>query len=366
LLTLNNNPIGGANLFFNNSNFTFDANGSINFSLSDGEYPIVINASGYKEHSSSFIVLDADTSIIVQLLSLIVNYFSNGGTGDDFSETTDGSNYVITENLFTRTAYTFSHWNTSPDNSGTTYAENESIILGYSDIDLYAIWTPVNYNIIYHLNGGINHTNNPFIYNIESDINLLAASKPSLYFATWLDADSNRVHKIEKGTTGDIELWAVFTTEPTYFIDYFNLENASHNNHSFYTKFDLPLTFTNAYKKGYEFLAWYEDSLLTKQITTIPAGSAKNYEIYAKWGGLIEYSIIYNLDGGQNNSSNPDNYTIESNPIIFEPPVKTKAGADFDGWYSDIALTNRITGIPTHKWQYWRYHPVCKMGIRCF
>ncbi|MBW6537064.1 MAG: leucine-rich repeat protein, partial [Mariniphaga sp.] len=340
----NNKPIGGAELFFDNSNFNIDTNGKITFNLPDGNYPIVINSSGYKESSSTFTVLDADTSIIVQLQSVIVNYFSNGGTGVDFSETTDGSNYVITENLYTRTAYTFSHWNTNPDNSGMTYTENESITLGYSDIDLYAIWTPVNYNITYHLNGGINHTNNPTIYNIESDINLLAASKPSLYFATWLDADSNRVNKIEKGTTGDIELWAVFTPEPTYFIDYFNLENASHNNHSFYTKFDLPLSFTNAYKKGYEFLAWYEDSLLTKQITTIPAGSAKNYEIYAKWGGLIEYSITYNLDGGQNNSSNPDNYTIESNPIVFESP--TKAGANFDGWYSDIALTNRITGIP--------------------
>jgi uncharacterized repeat protein (TIGR02543 family) len=344
VVDINNNPIGGADLFFNDSVFTFDSNGSIHFNLPNGEYPIVINAAGYQESTSSFTILDADTVIIVTLNPLFVNYFANGGTGVDFSETSYGSNYTVKENLFSLSAYTFSHWSTKPDNSGQSYSEKESITLGYSDIDLFAIWKPVNYRIIYHLDGGINHPDNPSSYTIESEIILLGASKTSLYFATWLDADSNRVQRIEKGYTGDIELWAVFTTEPTYFIDYYNLENASHNNQSFYTKFDLPFVFTDAFKRGYEFLAWYQDSLFTKQIITILVGSKKNYEVYAKWGGLIDYTITYNLDGGLNSSANPYIYTIESSSIRFESPSKT--GANFIGWYRDSTHTNEITGIP--------------------
>ncbi len=289
-------------------------------------------------------MLDSDTAIIVKLYRVLINYYPNGGFGNAFTDTSFGNTFTTHNNPFTRDAYTFSHWNTHLDNTGIQYKENESFELSYTDIDLYAIWKPIDYNIIYHLDGGINAPDNPEKYNIESEINFLPASKTSLYFATWIDADSNRVSRIEKGNTGEIELWAVFTPEPTYFIDYYNLENAFHANQSFYTKFDLPFTFTVANKKGYEFTGWYEDSLFTIPITSIPEGSTSNYDIYARWGGAIHYVIHYELDGGSNNDSNPISYTIESENIIFESP--SKAAARFDGWYADKEFKIQINNIP--------------------
>jgi uncharacterized repeat protein (TIGR02543 family) len=123
------------------------------------------------------------------------------------------------------------------------------------------------------------------------------------------------------------------------------LENAGHNNQSIYTKFDLPFAFTEAHKKGYEFTGWYEDALFANKITSIPDGSKKNYDIYAKWGSPTGYSITYGLDGGINNPANPTKYTIESNKITFESPKKT--GANFVAWYSDKELTKKISGIPS-------------------
>ena len=344
VVDVNNNPIPGAGIVINGSTLTSGVNGKASINLPDGNYPLEVNAIGYKELDSSIIVMDFDNSIIIKLLHVMVNYLPNGGSGASYTETTAGIVYETNNNTFSRIAYTFSHWNSDADNSGINYSEKESISLGYTDIDLYAIWNPVEYKIIYHLDGGINAPGNPAVYNTESEINLLPASKPTLYFAAWLDADSNRVNKIEIGSIGDIELWAVFTAEPTYFIDYHNLENASHYNQSFYTKFDLPMAFTNADKRGYEFAGWYEDFLMTKKITSIPDGSKKNYDIYAKWGGAIEYAISYNLDGGINNLTNPVKYTIESNKIIFESPSKT--GGAFVSWYSDKELTRKITEIP--------------------
>ena len=340
----NNNPISGAGAAVNGTDFTSGTTGYVNLKLPDGDYPLAINLVGYKESSTSFTVHDSDTTIIVKLNRVLVNNLPNGGIGAAFTDTTTGSSYKTKNNPFARTAYTFSHWNTNADNSGTNYTENASITLGYSDIDLYAIWTPVDYNIIYHLDGGTNDPGNPVKYNIESEISFLPASKTSLYFAAWADVDGNRVKRIEKGNTGDVELWAVFTTEPTYYIDYHNIQNASHNNQSSYTKFDLPLVFTDANKRGYEFIYWYEDVLFTKQIPTIPVGSAKNFDIYAKWGSAVDYLITYELDGGKNDLSNPVKYTIESDKIKFEPPVKT--GANFVNWFRDKNLKDKITEIP--------------------
>ena len=344
IVDANNNPVSGAGIIINDSTHVSNSTGNAKFNLSDGNYPLVINAPGYQENDTTIIILDADKTITIKLEPVLVNHFPNEGTGAAYTDITNGGSYTINNNSYTRTAYTFTYWNTEIDGTGITYTENESIILGFSDIDLYAIWTPVEYNITYHLDEGSNASGNPATYNIESEINFLPASKTSLYFATWLDADSNRVEKIEIGNTGNIELWAVFTAEPTYYIDYFNLENASHNNHATYTRFDLPFAFTYAIKRGYEFVGWNEDSLLTKPITTIPAGSKTNYNIYAKWGGAIEYIISYEIGGGVNNPINPTSFTIESDRIVFGLPTKT--GATFIGWFNDKDLLYEITEIP--------------------
>ncbi|WP_319499683.1 leucine-rich repeat protein [uncultured Draconibacterium sp.] len=344
VIDIYDNPIEGASILINNTNCTSDITGNAQIDLINGDYPFTVNLAGYLEYTNSITVHDTDKTLTVKLLPVMVRYFPNEAIGETFIDTVSGSPYTVSNNLFSREGYSFLHWNSQPDDTDTTYSENEIIILGFSNLDLYAIWDPIDYNIIYYLNGGINDNRNPDTYNIEGEINLFQAAKDSMYFATWIDADSNRVSNIESGTTGDIELWAIFTPEPTYFIDYFNLNNASHNNPPIYTQFDLPFSFTDANKTGYWFAGWFEDSLLTQPIGDIPVGSKSDYDIYAKWGGAIEYIISYELYGGQNNPLNPVSYTIENDDIFFENPTKT--GANFVGWYSDQTLINEITGLP--------------------
>ena len=66
--------------------------------------------------------------------------------------------------------------------------------------------------------------------------------------------------------------------------------------------------------------------------------------MYAQWD-IENYLIIYNLNGGHNNSENPTDYNVETETIILKNP--TKEGCSFVGWYTDEDFTTRIIEIPT-------------------
>ena len=90
--------------------------------------------------------------------------------------------------------------------------------------------------------------------------------------------------------------------------------------------FALPTTFEDAQKST------------VNEITSAHCNKtwAKNYD-------TREYSIIYNLNGGTNNSNNPKNYTRHSKTITFRKPVRE--GYVFKGWYSDEKFTQKVTKI---------------------
>ena len=55
------------------------------------------------------------------------------------------------------------------------------------------------------------------------------------------------------------------------------------------------------------------------------------------------YTITYKLDGGKNNSANPDSYTQNTSKITLKDPKKT--GYTFKGWYSDSKYTEQVKTI---------------------
>lgn len=73
---------------------------------------------------------------------------------------------------------------------------------------------PVVYSITYHLGEGKNHPENPASYTVESpDLPLMDASWEQGRFVMWADGpgeDAQAVSYIAAGSTGDVELWAVW------------------------------------------------------------------------------------------------------------------------------------------------------------
>ncbi len=113
--------------------------------------------------------------VVPQPPSHTVTFMSNDGTGS-MSPQTANIPTALTLNAFTRTDYTFSHWNTAANNSGTTYANGATYSFA-ADLTLYAQWieSPDTYSI--PLYAGWNlvsfnlHPSNTAIATVLSSIN---------------------------------------------------------------------------------------------------------------------------------------------------------------------------------------------------
>ena len=93
------------------------------------------------------------------------------------------------------------------------YIGDEEITEGYKitgNTTLTAKWEYTSYKITYTINGGKKNPKNPASYTIEDEIELLDPTYEGYTFAGWFtdSSFSNKLTKIERGTTGDIDLYA--------------------------------------------------------------------------------------------------------------------------------------------------------------
>ena len=139
----------------------------------------------------------------------------------------------------------------------------------------------------------------------------------------------------------NISVYAKFT-EKQYTVTY-NLdggENAPSNPTS-YTITTEDITLQDPIKEGYVFEGWYAESNFITKISDIPRGSHAPVNLYAKWKA-IEYKITYVLDGGVNNSQNPQKLTSSDMVRLLEP---SKQGFIFKGWYSEQEFITKVENI---------------------
>ena len=195
---------------------------------------------------------------------------------------TSGRLVVASESItFSKTAtnsgYSWKGWYNAAGGSGTNWQSTDANYTSSSrtgNVNVYACYDLINYNITYNLNGGSGASNST--YNV---------------------------------TTSTITL----PTAPT------------------------------VNKTGYTFGGWFiESDFSGARQTQITKGSTGNKAYYAKWD-VIWYTITYELNGGSKEGIvpwNPDTYSVEQNVTINVAP--TKEGYDFDGWYTNDALTTPV------------------------
>ena len=266
--------------------------------------------------------------------SYTITYDANTGSGSIKTQTaTYGSSIILGNGSeLSRTGYKLIKWNTQADGNGTDYELNKTFQWNIdNDLNLYAVWEIITYNITYELNEGTNNSGNPASYTVNTEtITLKDPVRVGYTFIGWYttsDFSGNKVTEIVKGSTGNKTLYAQWEQEQ-YLIT-FNANGGSPQPPQMRYKVgdDVAIS-TNLSKNGYNFAGWFTDSACTQPFVYSKGTTTGNITLYAKWTP-IGYTITYELNGGTV-SGNPGKYTIESETITINNPTKT--GYRFSGW----------------------------------
>ena len=261
-----------------------------------------------------------------------ITYELDGGTNskNNPSTYTKTSNDIVLANA-TKTGFDFLGWykEESFENKIETITKGSK-----GNITLYAKYGIINYAITYELDGGTNSSSNPTTYTVESNITLSDPTKNGYDFLGWYTENTfeNKVDKINKGSIGDLTLYAKFR-KGEYTITYTDTLDAINNNPTTYNVDTETFTLINLEKEGYDFLGWTSDTITTPTLEyIIEKGSTGNKIIKANFEAK-EYSITYELyDKGDNSSDNVLTFKFNSFITLYEPTPH--AGYTFDSWYT--------------------------------
>ncbi|MFA6866083.1 MAG: InlB B-repeat-containing protein [Clostridia bacterium] len=216
--------------------------------------------------------------------------------------------------------------------------ENEvlNIISGdIGNLELYAKWEVVEYDINYHLVYGMEETENPNIlktnYTIEDEEYVFIIPTGEV-----LDGFSDNIYqwygdvkkteiitKIDSGKTGNLDLYLggnLIAYNITYCL---NGGTNSENNPTIFTVADnielknptngIILKDNKIYNPG-NFEGWYEDSSFTKPIATIDSGTISNILIFAKWE---EPTLLGNIADQYVRVDNNNNVSEDGDYLYF-------------------------------------------------
>lgn len=113
------------------------------------------------------------------------------------------------------------------------------------------------------------------------------------------------------------------------------------------TVIDLSQSQYTPKRSGYTFGGWYSDATLKTPISSITVG--ENTTVYAKWTknsstsvGVAKFTLSFNTNGG---SAIADVVKVRNTTVDLSKYITRKAGFTFEGWYTDAALTNKVTEV---------------------
>lgn len=294
------------------------------------------------------IVTSMDLEPVWSANSTIYNvYFKpNGGTPALAPIQYSSIPAALNPNIFTRTGFTFTGWNTAADGSGTPYA-NTAIYSFNAYLTLYAQWIPktsTNYTITYLGNthsGGLvpSPTIGSGSVTLATNSGLLV--KSGYTFAGWNTTSngSGAPHAVGSNYTlsADITLFAQWNTEnKTYTVIYLGNGNSGGSvpiDSSLYTAGSsvtvLPLG--SLVKSGFTFGGWAYGGLAIYQPGQTFSISG-NTTLTAIWTPIAVYTITY-LGNGNSGGSAPSPTTGTGLvTLATNSGALVKSGSTFGGW----------------------------------
>ncbi len=233
-----------------------------------------------------------------------------------------------------KTGYTFDDWYTGANGTGSAvtfpFVPTEAITL-------HANWTINQYTMTFNVAGGSAVA--PITQNYLTQI-----AKPSdptrthYTFAGWYDSNNNPI-VFPYTITNDITVVAKWNINSyTIMFDSAGGTNVTPIKQNYNTLVTKPSDPTNY---GYTFSGWYTNAYGIGTPVSFPFTLTGNATLYARWTAG-QYTLSFNTDGGSSVASVSGNYAY----FISSIEAPTKAGYQFDGWYTGTDGTGNKVSFP--------------------
>lgn len=260
--------------------------------------------------------------------------------------------FTVTSKLYaieslTKAGSIFEGWAITPNGA----AEDFPIDIAVS-INLYAVWTAIQYTVTLDLNEGKYNGSKTLTYGYTDPASLPTAKDgivppDGMKFDGWkwnnqsiTSGPTSGGVQSDHGRKEAFTVVAQWAYQPYQVI--FNEEGGSEVKPVVYTMdkgipaAQMPTT-TRA---GYTFKGWAD--INGNAYPSVPAGIKGRLDLYAKWEPK-SYSITYRLNEGQNPADAPTQFTCEEYVPL---PVPTKDYYVFAGWFTDSSCSgNKVEAI---------------------
>lgn len=306
--------------------------------------PKLYEKDGYIASWESKKTTDIYSNLVVNAVYTPITYtISFVSVGDVVNEVEYNIENGVDFATWQRDCYTFGGWYTDELCSGKRVNGISKGNMG--DKTYYAKWTPIEYTVKYHLNGGINDKQNvndteDYVYTVESSrLELAEPTKLHYVFEGWY-ANANftgmKWSYLPKGASGNKDFYAKWSPEK-YSVEYRLDGGENHkDNPSGYNYESTCITLLPATRQHYDFVCWRNEK--NEAVDRIADGTYGDVVLIADWKAIEHTIYLLNEDG---TSRRTIAYTIESDDIKLESQLEPYC--TFVGWFDEDG--NKITTI---------------------
>lgn len=299
-----------------------------------------------------------------------VTFEANGGSGTVAAQASTTSR-ALNPNLFTRTGYLFAGWNTAPDGSGQSFAQNAwyPFSLAEKSLTLYAQWqsfpSPAGSAryVTYSGNGATSGYMTPQqgVLNTSATLTPNTFTRTGYRFAGWKTATSSGTSYTDEqsyGFTGNLTLFAQWAPLVTY-----KANGGVGADRTQVVTSTTPTLEPNPFtRSGYRFIGWAlssEGRVVFGEGQEVPISNIVNQgalTLFARWQELAEDQVQvtfitnYSTNGqhtmGVQNSASPA--ALANPPTALTTgsnvPTFTRNGFHFLGWAT--SSTGQVEYVP--------------------
>lgn len=277
-----------------------------------------------------------------------IGYELNGGMNGSNPSTYQSTTGVASFVAPTQTGHTFIGWfNYENDEQMTSIPAGTT-----GPFYLYAKWETESFAVSFDSNGGSGTMQNDTVeYNGSYKLPSCTLTPPAgMLFDYWQVGDTHyQPQNYVENVTANVKVKAVWKW--TCHDVAFNTNGrgtapATQKNVQYGTKATEPEAPT---AEGYTFCGWYKEPACENRWEFTRENVTQDMTLYAKWSAN-SYRVIYQMNGGENQTGNPVSYSYEDADIVLAAPTKT--GYTFTGWtYSGQNTPQLSVTIPQHSTQ---------------